>query len=157
MGGHGKPLRRGHDDMSWSGLCLSGRWAWAREVGVRGLWLWTQVISWSPNGAPCFPFAPQQSVLRKKLGASLKMEIALHNFFTQNPPVASSLSQSKVNILCHLSVPWFSSPPLLALQLEVNSDNTLKLFLWLAFCCFCYCNHTWWPVSEICPSAWPLS
>ena len=28
------------------------------------------------------------------------------------------------------------------LQGKVNSDFLLELFLWLAFCCFCYYNHT---------------
>ena len=31
---------------------------------------------------------------------------------------------------------------------EANSDSMLELFLWLAFHCFCYYNHTEWPASE---------
>ena len=27
-------------------------------------------------------------------------------------------------------------------QGKANSDSTLELFLWFAFCCFCYYNHT---------------
>ena len=31
---------------------------------------------------------------------------------------------------------------------EANSDSLLELFIWLAFHCFCYCNHTEWFASE---------
>ena len=37
---------------------------------------------------------------------------------------------------------------LLPLRGEVNSDSMLELFLWLAFHCSCYFNHTQCPASE---------
>ena len=38
--------------------------------------------------------------------------------------------------------------PEVLLRAKANSDSMLELFLWLAFCCFCYDNHIQWPASE---------
>ena len=60
------------------------------------------------------------------------------------------LCPSLVNSYCssNISRPIATKWVVVLLLGIANSDSTLELFLWLAFCCFCYYNHTECPASE---------
>ena len=121
----------------WNGVPLPSPWVWNESKYLVDL---GKFLSWTSLSVSI-------EILVEEWAQAQHLELY---YFKYSLAWRSPFSFPKRNVpfVFEVATPVQFFLPEVLLRAKANSDSMLELFLWLAFCCFCYDNHIQWPASE---------